>query len=62
MATLEQTMLAAVLVLRSHMLDASAPAATRVRAALGLLEMGLRASVLVDQEERLQALEQRQGR
>jgi len=61
-AVLEQGMLGAVAVLRSVMLDAATPAATRVRAALGLLELGLRASMLEDQEARLQALEAERGR
>jgi hypothetical protein len=61
LAALEQDMLGAVAVLRSVMLGVTVPAATRVRAALGLLEMSMQASIAADQERRLRALEDRQG-
>jgi hypothetical protein len=58
---LEQSMVGAVATLRTVMLAAETPAATKVRAALGLLELGLRASMLEDQEARLAALEAQRG-
>jgi hypothetical protein len=61
LAVLEQGMLQAVAVLRMLMTAPETPAATRVRAALGLLELGLRVSVLEDQEARLHALERERG-
>jgi hypothetical protein len=59
---LEQGMLGAVAVLRTVMTAPDTPAATKVRAALGILETGLRAYELGEIEERIRALEAQQGR
>ena len=61
LAVLEQGMLQAVAVLRTVLADAATPASTKVRADLGLLGLCVRASMLEDQEARLQALEAERG-
>src|SRR5262245_52023256 len=54
---LEQSMLGAVAVLKSIMLDTNARPTTRVQAAGKLLEMALRANEVYNYEERLLAVE-----
>lgn len=58
MRFLEQTMLAAAAVLRTVMLNDTIRPQTRVMAARSVLELGLRASELEDQERRITALEE----
>ena len=57
MVMLEQGMLSAVAVVRTVMTAPDTPAATKVRAAMGILEMGLRAFELGEIEARIRALE-----
>ena len=56
-AFLEQTMTASVAVLREVMLAVDTPAPTKVAAARTILEFGMKAYEVRDQEERLAALE-----
>ena len=60
LAFLQQTMVAAIAVLRATMLDKGTKPATKVSAAGKLLELALRAHELYTIEERLVALEQAQ--